>query len=463
MCERCAQLEQLLHEAEANLANLGEELAGLQIQNRRAARAEILATTKLRQAQEADPKSQQVRAVLDHWHAFHPRSKVPITGKRADVVRKALKLGFDVSQLKAALDGLRMYPFVDKGRSATGTKAQRFDDVEHALRDEATIERFIRYRDEPPEEPARKASPLRPQNGPQNASDTLDRILARLEGVKPAGVNQWVARCPAHEDRNASLSIALGEKGVVAHCHAHCDVADIADAVGVPLAEWFDGEDTPVRARPVPVPDALPTPAQVAAWSDRLQEHEPMLARLLELRGWTPEALATLRVGWDGQRLTLPIYGPDGTLVNVGRYLPNGKPKMLGLRHRDRGLFPAPESLPDGRVWVCEGEPDAITLASLGLPGVGIPGANGWRAVWAERFSGRDVVLVPDCDTPGRKLAHSVTASLIPHASSVRVLDIAAERADGYDLSDAVKGGMTRAFLELMAEQTGAVSGMRAA
>ena len=34
-----------------------------------------------------------------------------------------------------------------------------------------------------------------------------ERLLERLEAVKPTGERRWQARCPAHDDRTPSLSV----------------------------------------------------------------------------------------------------------------------------------------------------------------------------------------------------------------------------------------------------------------
>ena len=449
-CERCQQLEQMLKRAEHDMAELGEQLAGVQLQARRAGQAEVAIRRQLQEAMEADPKSEQIRDVLNHWQAHHPRAKTPTGGKRFVTVKKALKLGFTVDQLKQALDGLRALPYVGPaGRMAAGKPDQRFDDVEHALRDEQTIERFIGYLENPPAAASRTTEP-KPR--PPLVGQAIDRVLGKLNTAKPAGLGKWTACCPAHEDRTASLSIALGDRGVVARCFAGCTTEAIADAIGVPLFEWFDDEPTPMRPRPVAVPQVLPNRSTLDGWGKRLMVHHPMLDRLRELRGWDRAALHELGVGWDGQRLTLPVEDEDGQLINVCRYLPNGSPKMLGLSHRPRGLFPRPEML-NGTLWIVEGEPDAITAASIGLEGVGVPGANGWRTEWATRFAGRDVVIVPDCDDPGRKLADQIAMNLYGICSSVRVVDLDPARSDGYDLSDAVREGATVDVLNGMAER----------
>ena len=60
---------------------------------------------------------------------------------------------------------------------------------------------------------------------------TLDTVLCRLDGVRRCG-RGWVARCPAHEDREPSLSIAQGtRRRVLLHCFAGCLFRDIVRAL----------------------------------------------------------------------------------------------------------------------------------------------------------------------------------------------------------------------------------------
>lgn len=59
----------------------------------------------------------------------------------------------------------------------------------------------------------------------------LDEALGRLEGVRRSG-RGWIAKCPAHEDGTASLSIIESEARPgepVFHCHAGCDWRLIRD------------------------------------------------------------------------------------------------------------------------------------------------------------------------------------------------------------------------------------------
>jgi len=51
----------------------------------------------------------------------------------------------------------------------------------------------------------------------------LELLLSKLPSAKKSG-SDWSARCPAHDDRHASLSVSPGDDGrLLRHCHAGCD------------------------------------------------------------------------------------------------------------------------------------------------------------------------------------------------------------------------------------------------
>ena len=59
---------------------------------------------------------------------------------------------------------------------------------------------------------------------------TAKEIAKALGGRKAGAV--WMARCPAHDDRNPSLAIADANSGkVLVHCHAGCDQRDVIAAL----------------------------------------------------------------------------------------------------------------------------------------------------------------------------------------------------------------------------------------
>lgn len=90
---------------------------------------------------------------------------------------------------------------------------------------------------------------------------SADILLAHLENVKHTGDGRWIARCPAHEDRRASLAVReLGDGRVLAHCFAGCSVTEVLGAVGLDMAALFPEKtivDGRPERRPFPATDVL--------------------------------------------------------------------------------------------------------------------------------------------------------------------------------------------------------------
>jgi len=64
----------------------------------------------------------------------------------------------------------------------------------------------------------------------------LTDFLNRFPDAQKVGAG-WQARCPAHEDRRASLSIAEGKKGILLHCHAGCPTEAVLAALGMRFSD----------------------------------------------------------------------------------------------------------------------------------------------------------------------------------------------------------------------------------
>ena len=110
---------------------------------------------------------------------------------------------------------------------------------------------------------------------------------------------------------------------------------------------------------------------------------------------------------------------------------------MLASPGSRRALLPHPAIERSARVMLVEGEPDMIAARSYGLPAIAVPGVLAWRPAWARLLHDREVTVVMDCDEPGRAAAARVRDGLSP-LTDVRVLDLAPDRNDGYDLTDCI-------------------------
>jgi hypothetical protein len=74
----------------------------------------------------------------------------------------------------------------------------------------------------------------------ERANMTGAELVARLDGVRDRGPGRWFAKCPAHEDRQPSLSIReLDDGTILVHDFAGCEARAICDAIGVELRDLY--------------------------------------------------------------------------------------------------------------------------------------------------------------------------------------------------------------------------------
>jgi len=284
----------------------------------------------------------------------------------------------------------------------------------------------------------------------------VERLVDALDAAecRPRRSGQgWLSLCPAHDDASPSLSIREGDDArALVHCFAGCTAGAVMAAVGLDIGALFDRRQEEPAPRPRPSaaapPAPLPNAAALRGFEQRLHGSTEALELARRSKGWTPSVLAGLDIGWDGQRFTLPIRDERGELVNVSRYLPGGRPKMLAVPGRPRNLFPAPESIREALgvdtngadVYVVEGEPDAVSAMACGLLAVAVPGSQGWRTGWAARFAGMNVRVLTDHDESGQLLAEQLCVDLPPHVQSLRRLSwpsvLGREPPSGFDLGD---------------------------
>lgn len=226
-------------------------------------------------------------------------------------------------------------------------------------------------------------------------------ILDFLE-ARPSGKG-WKARCPAHEDRNPSLSLWLGDKGVlIVRCKAGCPLPDVLSKVGLTMSNLFPPDENNAYAKTGQRLKEEPRRKPVA-WYDYTDEDGKLLYQVVrtEPKGFyqrKPEPSS--KDGW---------YPGLGDVRRVLFHLP---------------LIVESSVAP---VVVVEGERDVLSLEALGFVatcncgGVGM----GWRQDYSMSLRGRRVVVIADNDTAGREHAERVVGSLMRcGAESTRLVEL---------------------------------------
>lgn len=95
----------------------------------------------------------------------------------------------------------------------------------------------------------------------------IEDILPHLKKVRKTGPSNWIACCPAHDDKNPSMTLKQQPDGTVSvHCFALCGFEAIVASVGLGYGPWFPEKTEPhkhVRA-PYPAADILECIAEEA-------------------------------------------------------------------------------------------------------------------------------------------------------------------------------------------------------
>lgn len=81
----------------------------------------------------------------------------------------------------------------------------------------------------------------------------IDMLLDALRKVRVTGTNEWVACCPAHDDRTPSLAIKdVGDGRILVHCYANCAVEDVLGSIGMTLSDLMPDRAIDHRIKRIP-------------------------------------------------------------------------------------------------------------------------------------------------------------------------------------------------------------------
>ena len=198
----------------------------------------------------------------------------------------------------------------------------------------------------------------------------VERLLSKLPDAKQAGKG-WSARCPAHDDQRASLSIGEGADGrALVKCHAGCPAEAICAAVGLRVLDLM------------PTADALPTPSKPKGSDGK--NGKPRIVAQYDYRDETGQLVfQVVRYEPKGFRQRRPD-GKGGWTWSVQgvRVVPYRLPELLAEPARP--------------IFIAEGEKDCDSLARVGLLATcNAGGAGKWTAehaaltAWLQSQSGQ--------------------------------------------------------------------------
>jgi len=261
---------------------------------------------------------------------------------------------------------------------------------------------------------------------------TFDEVLTRFQVSKRYG-NKAQCICPAHDDREASLSITRDNGKILIHCHAGCSTDQVLEAVGLQLKDLYEDDQIRTGDR----------------WRSYVEGREGRkIEDVYEYVGLDGK-YSFSRIRLSGKKFIYGIMDGDRFLYGL-----NGKRRQnLPAAVFCKGLQGVRKAIQDGqRVFYCEGEKDVKTVESHGLTGITCGASGDWDNRCTTLFEGADVVILQDNDDPGRKSAKQIEKDLQSVAQSVRIVTPTPDLEHG-DITDFFESGHTVEDLEELLKQ----------
>ena len=265
---------------------------------------------------------------------------------------------------------------------------------------------------------------------------TIDEVAKRFDDAKKVG-NGYKAKCPCHDDANASLSISEGDGGrILVKCFAGCDTAAVLEAKGLKMQDLFN--DPGRRGGTMPR-------REVAHYDYFTRDGAPLVRVVRyepkDFRRMSPDGRGGWKKGGTGNTPAL-YHWPE--LAEACR---NHAPRVWiveGEKDRDNFYMLKPSKLKEDG----EKEPGVVVTTPIG-------GASKWRNEYAAEFSGAgEVFVVADNDDAGRSHARRAVESLKNAGLSARAFVLPDELAGRKikDVSDAIAAGWKLADFDNWAE-----------
>lgn len=257
---------------------------------------------------------------------------------------------------------------------------------------------------------------------------TLHTYLA-AKGVRAQGRN-WMVRCPVHDDRVASCSVAASAWTCFG-CGARGGVLDFIQAAegcsrheAARIAE-YGGQGLDLATMVSAMAPRRPRPSEVAEFWRSLGEvpQAELDARNLgtpsmELARWCADQARPAWAEHFDRRIVCPLFDYLGQLrLCLGRSHRSRIKTMVAKGFSSAGLCLATPAVvlalrtgcSLGETWITEGEVDFLTAARFKASVLGVRSGS-WSAKWRERIQAlaASVVVATDPDEAGDKYAADI-------------------------------------------------------
>lgn len=227
-----------------------------------------------------------------------------------------------------------------------------------------------------------------------------NEFLSLLNKVKPGKNNQYTACCPAHNDKNPSLSIKFEDGKILLNCFKGCSFDNILDTMGLEKSDLYYN-------------NGLIDTTRINSTTYKYYTADNNLA------------------------YTKIRYDKSDGKKTFSFIQPNGKKSINGI---EKVLYNLPAVIKADTVYIVEGEKCADAVINQGFVATTLcTGANSkWEISYKQYLEDKNIIILPDNDKPGLKYAKMLKEHL-PFAKVILLNDL----SDKEDVFDWLKKGHT--------------------
>ncbi len=240
---------------------------------------------------------------------------------------------------------------------------------------------------------------------------TFDEVITKLN-AKKIGSN-YMARCPAHDDHDPSLSIREGENGqALLKCFAGCSYENI-----VKVLNSFDINTNKSYSHPY-----------------NKKDNSNFTSKIYSL-DWIKQNSIAAYIYRDEENNPKFLVRKYKTLQENKKFMQysfiDSNTLKPGLNNQKTFLYRLPEliqAVKDHKdIYIVEGEKDVENLYKIGLIATTSPmggGKNKWKEHYNDYFKNAKVIILPDNDKVGREHAENIASNLSGLASFIKIINL---------------------------------------
>lgn len=238
-------------------------------------------------------------------------------------------------------------------------------------------------------------------------------------------------RCPAHDDKHASLTITKGRKCTLFYCHAGCTVDEVLNAAGLEKKDTFY--------------DVEPRSPNWKAYIEAREKRKiEAIYNYVSING----TYAFTKVRCEGKKILYGRMENNRFIYGLPRDTPRKSYKAIY-----GSLQAINKAIAEGKpIFIPEGEKDADTLIKQGYTAFAYGGVNDWQSDFATLVQGVDVYILADNDEAGKRVAETIQNDIKAVAKSSKII-VPMPDTPKADVSDYFAAGHSKQEFEQMLQQ----------